>query len=82
MFNARFASDQVNSINLLYVQNVLTSTDAFLAAINEVLALTLAGIQFTHIVDFMVMMPLGPHGTGYQRGRTVFTVLSVLLVNK
>jgi hypothetical protein len=24
------------------------------------LMLTLAGIQFTHILDFMVMMPLGP----------------------
>lgn len=24
------------------------------------LLMTLAGIQFTHIVDFMVMMPLGP----------------------
>src|SRR5688572_31928384 len=24
---------------------------------------TLAAIQFTHIVDFMVMMPLGPHFT-------------------
>ncbi len=27
------------------------------------LLLTLAGIQFTHIVDFMVMMPLGPQFT-------------------
>lgn len=27
------------------------------------LLLTLAGIQFTHIVDFMVMMPLGPYFT-------------------
>ena len=25
--------------------------------------MTLAGIQFTHIVDFMVMMPLGPQLT-------------------
>jgi predicted MFS family arabinose efflux permease len=24
------------------------------------LLLTLAGIQFTHILDFMIMMPLGP----------------------
>ena len=24
------------------------------------LLLSLAGIQFTHIVDFMIMMPLGP----------------------
>ena len=24
------------------------------------LSLTLAGIQFTHILDFMIMMPLGP----------------------
>ncbi|AKJ29454.1 MFS transporter [Caldimonas brevitalea] len=32
--------------------------------INErALLLTLAGIQFTHIVDFMVMMPLGPQFT-------------------
>ena len=44
--------------------------------------LTLAGIQFTHIVDIMVMMPLGPHVSGYQRGRSVASVLSVLLVNK
>ena len=27
------------------------------------LMLTLAGIQFTHILDFMVMMPLGPQFT-------------------
>jgi predicted MFS family arabinose efflux permease len=27
------------------------------------LLLTLAGIQFTHIVDFMIMMPLGPQLT-------------------
>ena len=27
------------------------------------LLITLAGIQFTHIVDFMVMMPLGPQVT-------------------
>ena len=27
------------------------------------LLLTLSGIQFTHIVDFMVMMPLGPQFT-------------------
>ncbi|WP_293751798.1 MFS transporter [Limnohabitans sp. Rim8] len=27
------------------------------------LLLTLAGIQFTHILDFMIMMPLGPHFT-------------------
>ena len=27
------------------------------------LLITLAGIQFTHIVDFMVMMPLGPQFT-------------------
>ena len=25
------------------------------------LLLTLAGIQFTHILDFMIMMPLGSH---------------------
>jgi predicted MFS family arabinose efflux permease len=32
--------------------------------VNErALLLTLAGIQFTHIVDFMVMMPLGPQFT-------------------
>jgi len=24
------------------------------------LLITLAGIQFTHILDFMIMMPLGP----------------------
>ncbi len=28
------------------------------------LLLSLAGIQFTHIVDFMIMMPLGPQLTG------------------
>lgn len=28
------------------------------------LLLTLAGIQFTHILDFMIMMPLGPQFTG------------------
>jgi len=34
------------------------------ARFNErALLLTLAGIQFTHIVDFMVMMPLGPYFT-------------------
>ena len=27
------------------------------------LLITLAGIQFTHIVDFMIMMPLGPQLT-------------------
>ena len=27
------------------------------------LLLSLAGIQFTHIVDFMIMMPLGPQIT-------------------
>ena len=27
------------------------------------LLLTLAGIQFTHILDFMIMMPLGPQFT-------------------
>jgi predicted MFS family arabinose efflux permease len=27
------------------------------------LLLSLAGIQFTHIVDFMIMMPLGPQLT-------------------
>lgn len=27
------------------------------------LLITLAGIQFTHIVDFMMMMPLGPQFT-------------------
>ena len=26
----------------------------------RILLLTLAGIQFAHILDFMVMMPLGP----------------------
>jgi len=29
----------------------------------RVLLLTLAGIQFTHVVDFMIMMPLGPQLT-------------------
>lgn len=34
------------------------------APLNETaLLLTLAGVQFTHIVDFMVMMPLGPQFT-------------------
>lgn len=33
------------------------------AARERTLLLTLAGIQFTHIVDFMVMMPLGPQFT-------------------
>ena len=27
------------------------------------LLLTLAGVQFTHILDFMIMMPLGPQFT-------------------
>ena len=27
------------------------------------LLITLAGIQFTHILDFMIMMPLGPQFT-------------------
>eukprot|EP01041_Mallomonas_annulata_P033054 gene33054-55623_t len=27
------------------------------------LLFTLAGIQFTHILDFMIMMPLGPQFT-------------------
>jgi predicted MFS family arabinose efflux permease len=27
------------------------------------LLLTLAGIQFTHVLDFMIMMPLGPQLT-------------------
>ncbi|MCU0958058.1 MAG: MFS transporter, partial [Hydrogenophaga sp.] len=27
------------------------------------LLITLAGIQFTHILDFMIMMPLGPQLT-------------------
>ena len=27
------------------------------------LLLTLAGVQFTHILDFMIMMPLGPQLT-------------------
>lgn len=27
------------------------------------LLLTIAGIQFTHILDFMIMMPLGPQFT-------------------
>src|SRR5215212_7253838 len=27
------------------------------------LLLTLAGIQFTHIVDFMIMLPMGPQFT-------------------
>lgn len=31
------------------------------------LLLTLAGIQFTHIVDFMIMMPLGPQFTALFR---------------
>ena len=32
--------------------------------INErALLFTLAGIQFTHILDFMIMMPLGPQFT-------------------
>ena len=34
-------------------------TVAALAAAG-LLLLTIAGIQFTHIVDFMIMMPLGP----------------------
>ena len=29
----------------------------------QVLLLTLAGIQFAHILDFMIMMPLGPQFT-------------------
>jgi predicted MFS family arabinose efflux permease len=40
------------------------ATAARRVPINETaLLLTLAGIQFTHIVDFMVMMPLGPQFT-------------------
>jgi predicted MFS family arabinose efflux permease len=36
------------------------SSTATAASKERWLLLTLAGIQFTHIVDFMVMMPLGP----------------------
>lgn len=39
----------------------LTSPPASLKPVNErTLLFTLAGIQFTHILDFMIMMPLGP----------------------
>lgn len=39
----------------------MTSTPTPSPKINERLVLlTLAGIQFTHILDFMIMMPLGP----------------------
>jgi predicted MFS family arabinose efflux permease len=39
----------------------VTSTSTSSPKINERLVLlTLAGIQFTHILDFMIMMPLGP----------------------
>ncbi len=31
--------------------------------------LTLAGIQFSHILDFMIMMPLGPDPDGRVRHR-------------
>jgi len=41
-----------------------TPTHTLLSPKREIwLLLTLAGIQFTHIVDFMVMMPLGPQFT-------------------
>jgi predicted MFS family arabinose efflux permease len=39
----------------------LTTSSPLLAPKNERLfLLTVAGIQFTHILDFMIMMPLGP----------------------
>ena len=38
----------------------LSSQSALTPRRELLLLLTLAGIQFTHIVDFMVMMPLGP----------------------
>lgn len=39
----------------------MTSTSDLYAPKSErLLLLTLAGIQFTHILDFMIMMPLGP----------------------
>lgn len=42
----------------------MTTTQRSVPALNErALLLTLAGIQFTYIVDFMVMMPLGPQFT-------------------
>ncbi len=40
---------------------IRASAPSFLSARREFwLLLTLAGIQFTHILDFMIMMPLGP----------------------
>jgi hypothetical protein len=40
------------------------------------LLLTLAGIQFTHVVDFMIMMPLGPQLTAlYQISDAQFGLL-------
>jgi predicted MFS family arabinose efflux permease len=38
----------------------MTTTTALEASQEQALLVTLAGIQFCHIVDFMVMMPLGP----------------------
>ncbi len=44
--------------------SLTTHTHTLLSPKRELwLLLTLAGIQFTHIVDFMVMMPLGPQFT-------------------
>jgi predicted MFS family arabinose efflux permease len=44
--------------------NMTAHTSSSLSARRELwLLLTLAGIQFTHIMDFMIMMPLGPQFT-------------------
>lgn len=40
-----------------------TAAAALSPARERALLLTLAGVQFTHILDFMVMMPLGPQFT-------------------
>lgn len=39
---------------------VLTHPEALAGNQERVLVFTLAGIQFSHILDFMIMMPLGP----------------------
>jgi predicted MFS family arabinose efflux permease len=41
----------------------MTTSVALTPARERILLLTLAGVQFTHILDFMIMMPLGPQLT-------------------
>ncbi len=51
-----------NEQSAIYMTNTAsTSIDSVLSSRREFwLLLTLAGVQFTHILDFMIMMPLGP----------------------